>query len=93
MINANSSLLYYYLFKAFLLFDIDHFLEWIIIPDNLCLTCKPEITKYVQLKLKKIINSSTSQSYMNDILELDECLDDHLNMMGIKYQSKQNNLP
>ncbi len=85
MINANSSMLYYYLFKAFVLFDVDPVVESIIIPDHLCNQCKLKLTDYIQLKLKKNIGSNILKSYLNKILLSDKYFGDCLNMMAIQY--------
>lgn len=65
IINANSSILYYYIFKAILIYEIDDVIERMMLPGVPCQQCHKELESH----LKYIVYSSDFRQYFNHLLK------------------------
>jgi hypothetical protein len=82
MINISSSILYYYIFKALLLCNIDSFIEWLIIPGQSVLS-ESIMTDQIEKKIVSVLYSPKCRQIIDFILLSKPQLTDSLNMMGM----------
>lgn len=81
IINANSSILYYYILKGCLLFHINNFMEWLLLPDQTCDTCKKKSNIKMIESIQSLYNNQQLAYFYDNISLAKPIFDDCLNMM------------
>jgi hypothetical protein len=80
-INVHSSVIYYYVFKAFMLSHVDPLLEKLLFPSRTCDECRHKYTILVRKRLTDLLHSSHLNTYLSK-----NVVNDHhsLRMMGLQ---------
>lgn len=81
MLNLNSSALYYYIFKAVVLYQPNENLKKLISPSKPCRQCKLELTNYLTNVIKQTLIDPSFRATINDLLQTISPTDDDLRMM------------
>lgn len=86
IINANASILYYYILKSIALLNITGTTEKILIPTIKFIECRPFITKSINKQIIHTLHSDEFYFYIDALIKIKPKLIDSLNMMGITYK-------
>lgn len=81
MLNLSSSVLYYYIIKSFVLYEIDDQLESILIPQ--IPVSKKNGILYIEYKITSILNDDNFVIYMDSMLSRYKNSNDLIDMMSI----------
>lgn len=81
IINANSSVLYYYIIKGCLLFHGGAFMEKLLIPEQICQQCRQSIHQQMISHIQTIPKNTLLSTCIDQMIQLDYNFPDSLNMM------------